>query len=322
MAGRHLNGMKRTTAFILTVFSFSGTAPAGAGRAEELFVRRIVPLFHGKCLACHGNDGAKLKGGLDMRTPAAVLKGGDSGLPGIIAGRPEESPLYLATLRTHGPSEPMPPKEADQLDQEQTGWIKDWIAGGAPWPDEARIQEIAKENEAKRSAGDGVIVKTLGALSPECADRKYKPEGLWAYQPVRKPTPPRPDADPIDALIAAEGPDGSAPAPAPLAARVTLIRRATFDLTGFPPKPEEVEAFVQDARPGAEAFAAVIERLLESPHYGERMAQHWLDVTRYADSGGFANDFERGNAWRFRDYVVRSFNADKPYDQWEPPAAF
>ncbi len=98
---------------------------------------------------------------------------------------------------------------------------------------------------------------------------------------------------------------------APSADRVTLIRRATYDLIGLPPKPEEVEAFLQDTRSDNDAFSTVIERLLDSSHYGERMAQHWLDVTRYADSSGFANDYERGNAWRYRDYVVRSFNADK-----------
>jgi hypothetical protein len=104
--------------------------------------------------------------------------------------------------------------------------------------------------------------------------------------------------------------------PAPLADRATLIRRATFDLTGLPPSPEEVAAFLRDPLTDEQAFAKVVERLLASPHYGERMAQHWLDVVRYADSSGFANDYERGNAWRYRDYVVRAFNADKPYTQF------
>ena len=98
--------------------------------------------------------------------------------------------------------------------------------------------------------------------------------------------------------------------------RRTLIRRATFDLTGLPPLPQEVEAFVNDSRSDKKAFSQVVDRLLASPHYGERMAQHWLDVVRYADSSGFANDFERGNAWRYRDDVVRSFNTDKRYDQF------
>jgi Protein of unknown function (DUF1549)/Protein of unknown function (DUF1553)/Planctomycete cytochrome C len=282
--------------------------------AELLFVRRITPLFHEKCLACHGNDEAKISGGFDMRTLATMLKGGDSETPGLIAGKPEESPLYHAVTRQHADWSPMPPKEADKLYAEQISWIQDWITGGAPWPDEARIQSIAKANEAKWSLEDGVVMKTSGGLSPEWTNRKYKPEGLWAYQPVKKQTPPANQGNPIDAFIAAKMPDGLIVAPA--ADRVTLIRRATFDLIGLPPKPEEVEAFVKDSRPDVEAFSDVIERLLESPHYGERMAQHWLDVTRYADSSGFSNDYERGNAWRYRDYVVRSFNADKRYDQF------
>ena len=282
--------------------------------AELLFVRRVLPIFHEKCLACHGNDEAKINGGLDMRTLASTLKGGDSQTSGFIVGKPEESPLYLAVTRNHADWEPMPPKEADKLYAEQIAWIKAWIAGGAPWPNDSRVQAIAKENEAQWSAEDGVVMKTSGGLSPEWTNRKYKPEGLWAYQSVTKPTPPTRQGNPIDAFIAAMMPTGLATAPA--ADRVTLIRRASFDLIGLPPKPEEVEAFVKDVRPDAEAFANVVEGLLESPHYGERMAQHWLDVTRYADSSGFSNDYERGNAWRYRDYVVRAFNSDKPYDQF------
>ncbi len=283
--------------------------------AEHLFVRRIAPLFAGKCLACHGNDESKIKGGLDLRTLAATLKGGDSGKPAIIAGKPEVSPLYLAVTRAHENEwKPMPPKDADQLYAEQLISVKQWIAGGAPWPTEERIQTIAKANEVTWSAEDGVTVVTSGGQSPEWTNRKYKLEGLWAYQPVKKPVPPETAGNPIDAFVAAKMPIGLQPAPA--ADRVTLIRRATFDLIGLPPKPEEVASFVKDPLPDAEAFTKVVERLLTSPHYGERMAQHWLDVTRYADSSGFSNDYERGNAWRYRDYVVRSFNADKRYDQF------
>ena len=304
----------KATLSILIFAVWAASQTHAADNAEQLFVRRIAPLFHEKCLTCHGNDEAKIKGGLDMRTLASTLKGGDSEQSGLVAGKPEESPLYLAVTRKHDDWEAMPPKEADKLYAEQIAWIKDWIAGDAPWPDEARIKVIAKENESKWSAEDGIIVKTSGGLSPEWTNRKYKPEGLWAYQPVKKPTPPDRPGNPVDAFIAAKMPAGLTVASA--ADRLALIRRATFDLIGLPPKPEEVEAFVKDARPDAEAFAAVIDRLLDSPHYGERMAQHWLDVTRYADSSGFSNDYERGNAWRYRDYVVRSFNADKRYDQF------
>ena len=292
----------------------SHASAANNEQAVQVFVRRVAPLFHEKCLACHGKDESQIKGGFDMRTLASTLKGGESEQPALVIGKPAESPLYLAVTRKHDDWQSMPPKEADKLSAEQMTWIKDWIAGGAPWPDESRAKEIAKSNAEKWSAEDGVTVKTSGGLSPEWTDRTYKTEGLWAYQPVRKPTSPGVERHPIDSFVNAKMPAGLQPAPA--ADRVTLIRRATFDLIGLPPTPEEVAAFVQDSRSDAEAFAKVVDRLLDSPHYGERMAQHWLDVTRYADTSGFANDYERGNAWRYRDYVVRSFNADKRYDQF------
>lgn len=283
--------------------------------AEQLFVRRIQPLFAEKCLACHGNDEKKIKGGLDMRTLAATLKGGESERPGFVPGKPDQSPLYLASLRTHDDWEPMPPKDADKLYAEQIGWIKEWIAGGAPWPDAARVKEVTKANAEKWAAEDGVLVKTSGGLAGDWTNRRYKPEGLWGYQPVKKPAVEKSGSAAIDELIGSKLPEDVKPAPP--ADALTFIRRATFDLTGLPPTPEEVAAFEQDSiRNSQAAIRSLVDRLLASPHYGERMAQHWLDVTRYADSSGFANDYERGNAWRYRDYVVRSFNADKPYDQF------
>ncbi|MBI2946204.1 MAG: PSD1 domain-containing protein [Verrucomicrobia bacterium] len=321
------------------------SADAAEDTPELLFVRRIAPLLREKCLACHGNDEKKIKGGLDLRTFSGAMKGGDSGKPALVAGKPETSPLYLAVARTNADWEPMPPKEADKLNLEQIQWIKDWVTRGGSWPDDTRAKQLVETNAKKWSAEDGVAVKTSGGLSPEWTNRKYKPEALWAYQPVRKPLVPmigkqysvisgwntevrgektklntdalttdHSPANPIDAFILAKLPAGLQPGLA--ADRRTLIRRATFDLTGLPPKPEDVDTFVKDPLPDAQAFVKVVERLLGSPHYGERMAQHWLDVVRYADSSGFANDYERGNAWRYRDYVVRSFNQDKPYDRF------
>jgi hypothetical protein len=263
------------------------------------------------------------------------MLGGDSDKPAIIPGKPDESPLILAVLRQSEDFEAMPPKEPDRLSAQQIDWLKEWITAGAPWPDAAKQKQIAATNHEKWSAEDGVIMPTSGGLSADWTNRRYKPEGMWAYQPVKKPSVPvvgpaagragdspnspgqRPglQINPIDAFIAAKLPAGLAPAPA--ADARTFIRRATFDLTGLPPTPEEVSAFASAsiANPQS-AIATLIDRLLASPHYGERMAQHWLDVVRYADSSGFANDYERGNAWRYRDYVVRSFNADKPYDRF------
>ena len=156
------------------------------------------------------------------------------------------------------------------------------------------------------------MVKTSGGLSEDWTNRKYAPKNLWAYQPVKQPKLPIPTANPIDAFIGEQLPKGLNPAP--LADRLTLIRRVTFDLTGLPPTPKEIDNFIKDQKPGA--YGRLLNRLLDSTHYGEQWGRHWLDVVRYADSGGFANDFERPNAWRYRDYVIRAFNSDKPYDQF------
>ena len=151
------------------------------------------------------------------------------------------------------------------------------------------------------------------------SDWDFEEADLWAFRPVVKVKLPTTGVDPasvrtsVDSFVLAKlAEQGIAPAPA--ADRVTLIRRVTYDLTGLPPTPEEVEAFVNDDSGGA--YKALVDRLLDSPRYGERWGRHWLDVTRYADTAGYSNDFERPNAWRYRDYVIRSFNDDKPYDQF------
>ncbi|MDP7158937.1 MAG: DUF1549 domain-containing protein, partial [SAR324 cluster bacterium] len=253
-----------------------------------------------------------MKGEFDMRTRADLLKGGESEEPSIVPGKPLQSPLYLASTRAHEDDwEPMPPKENDKLSAKEIAYIRDWIAGGAPWPDAQRIT-VLLEQEDPWATEDGVLVKTSGGLSREWTNRKYASEDLWAYQPIRHPEPPMESTNPIDGFIEAQLPGGLQPAPA--ADRLTLIRRATFDLTGLPPTPEEIDCFLADGTPGA--YGRLLARLLASTHYGEQWGRHWLDVVRYADSGGFANDFERPNAWRYRDYVVRSFNQDKPYHQF------
>ncbi|TWT80198.1 Planctomycete cytochrome C [Planctomycetes bacterium CA13] len=290
--------------------------------SEILFVRRIGPLLREKCLGCHGNDPDAIEGSLDVRSMSGLLAGGDSGEPSIVSGKFDDSPLYLAATRFSDDWSEMPPKESEQLTAEQLAWLRDWIASGAVWPDQTRRNEIESEYEKEWSVEDGTAVKTAGGLDVDWTNRKYDPAGLWAYQPVTRPSLPaspgsvegKATVDPIDLLIEQALSDGIKVAPR--ADRRTLIRRATFDLTGLPPTPREVEAFLSDRSPDRAAFARVVDRLLDSPHYGERMAQHWLDVVRYADSSGFANDFERGNAWRYRDYVIRSFNDDKPYNEF------
>ena len=292
--------------------------PAEPGAGEKLFALQVKPLFAGKCNGCHADEPDDLKGEFDMRSRDSILKGGEtySGDEILIPGEGEKSYLYLLASRAE-PDFEMPPKEADRLTREQEWAIRDWIDAGAPWPDDERVAWIREHH------GDGVIVKTSGGLSEDWTHRRYRKEDLWGYQPVRRPEVPGPDQtgssrgpDPVDSFLGARMKELDVE-PAPPAGARALIRRATFDLTGLPPAPAEVrdfeKAFAQDADA---AWAALVERLLASPRYGEQWGRHWLDVVRYADSSGYANDYERPNAWRYRDYVVRSFNRDKPYDQF------
>ena len=282
--------------------------------SDMLFAHKILPMFKAKCLACHGEDPKKIKGDFDMRTYSGLLRGGESEEPSVVPGKPLQSPLYMAVKRDHEDQwEPMPPKENDKLSTEQTDHIRNWIEGGAPWPGPESLSKLLKEKDPW-SADGSVKVKTSGGLSEDWTNRKYEESKLWAYQPISKPNL-RTNDHPVDALIRARSPEGLSVA---LSAEVlTLIRRVTFDLTGLPPKPREVQAFKmawEKDRDGA--WEDLIDQLLASPHYGEQMARHWLDVVRYADSAGFSNDYPRPHAWRYRDYVVRSFNNDKPYDQF------
>lgn len=299
-------------AFCLAGFAGQEERPATptATEAERLFATKVLPLFKEKCLACHGDDAADLRGEFDMRSLKGLLAGGESEEPSIVPGDPDVSPLVQAI--EWGELE-MPPKENDRLTPEQIGFVRSWIAGGAPWPDEATIERL---NAQGWDAADGVQVATSGGLSAEWTGRRYDPADLWAYQPVERPVVPAASgsrANPIDAFLGAKLKEVEL-TPATVADRLTLIRRATFDLTGLPPTPREVAAFLRDESP--DAYERVVDRLLASPHYGEQAARLWLDVTRYADSAGFSNDFERPHAWRYRDYVVRSFNTDKAYDRF------
>ncbi|GAB5442091.1 MAG: PSD1 and planctomycete cytochrome C domain-containing protein [Fuerstiella sp.] len=282
--------------------------------SEVLFTRRISPLLREKCLGCHGNNPDEIEGGFDVRSLKTLTAGGDSEEPGVVAGKPESSSIYLAARREEESFSAMPPKEAEKLNGQQLKWLHDWIKSGAAWPSKERQESIREKYSEAWSVEDGIAVKTSGGLAADWTNRKYDPNGLWAYQPVQSPQLRNDERNPIDELIEQALPNGLTVAPR--AGRRTLIRRATFDLTGLPPTPTEVSEFLNDQKSDREAFAKVVDRLLESHHYGERMAQHWLDVVRYADSSGFANDYERGNAWRYRDYVVRAFNEDKSYDEF------
>jgi hypothetical protein len=286
---------------------------ATSRQAERLFTLRVYPLLKEKCFGCHGNDPKDLRGDLDMRTRDDLLKGGESEEPSLVPGKPNESPMYLAVLWD---GLEMPPKENDRLTEVDTEYIRKWIEAGAPWPDAETQLRIKKKEWSVRENEDGLIVDTSGGLADDWTYRRYQKEDLWAFQPVKRPSVPADVGQPIDFLVDSKIDDAGIKAAAEADFR-TLIRRATYDLTGLPPTPFEVFQFRQAFEKNPEkAWSDLISRLLESDHYGERWAQHWLDVVRYADTAGFSNDYERSNAWRYRDYVVRAFNKDKPYNEF------
>ena len=288
--------------------------------AERLFTLKVLPLLKAKCFACHGGDANDIKGEFDVRSREAVLKGGESEEPAIVPGKPEDSPLYLAVLWD---GLEMPPKENDRLTKQEAEYIRQWIAAGAPWPDAQAQLAIQQHEWSVVENEDGIIVTTSGGLADSWTYRRYQRDDIWAFRKVEgeswKAVGERLKAEgrhPVDWFLQQRMQEAGVE-PAPQADPLTLIRRATFDLTGLPPAPDEVIRFLAEwKRDSEQAWSDLIDRLLDSPHYGERWGQHWLDVTRYADTGGMSNDFERSNLWRYRDYVIRSFNNDKPYDQF------
>ena len=284
--------------------------------AERHFTIRVLPLLKTKCFGCHGDDATDVKGEFDMRSREAMVRGGESDERALLAGKPNESPIYQA-IRWDGLE--MPPKENDRLSDQQIEWVRMWIAAGAPWPSGAVQDRIRKEYRAERVNEDGELITTSGGLSDDWTYRRYQSDDLWAYRPIANPKVPWQHTDnehPIDAFINRRLATNKIE-PAAQADSLTLIRRATLDLTGLPPTSQQIKRFEKEAISNQRsAISGLIDRLLASGRYGEQMARRWLDVVRYADSAGFSNDFARPNAWRYRDYVIRSFNTDKPYDQF------
>lgn len=308
---------QRAFAFVIAAAVVMSLAPNARAdeiaAAEQLFTLKVLPLLKAKCFACHGEKADDVKGALDMRSRESLLKGGESEEPSLVPGQPDKSPMFLA-IKWVGLE--MPPKENDRLTAEQIEWIRRWIAAGAPWPDASAQKRYRELEWSTPTTADGVLVKTSGGLSDDWTYRRYKPADVWAFQPLKKVAPPGKASNPIDQFhgerLAAAKVDS-----APQADPRTLIRRATLDLIGLPPTPAEIDSFVAAWKQNSgQAWLALIDRLLASPHYGERWAQHWLDVARYADTGGYSNDYERSNMWRYRDYVIRAFNDDKPYNQF------
>jgi len=271
-----------------------------AGR-EQFFEQNVRPLLAENCYSCHSDK--KQKADLRLDSLEAILKGGESG-PAVVPGKPDLS-LLVEAINYAGPE--MPP--TGKLAPEKIAVLTRWVSLGAPWPSRDRAAA-----HATSIAGSNLLKSKLTA-----ADRAF-----WSLQPVRKPLVPTPTKagvtnwdgwtrNPIDRFIIKSLLDHGL-TPAPEADKPTLIRRTTFDLTGLPPTPEELDAFVADQAP--EAYERLIDRLLASPRYGQRWARHWLDLVRYAESDGYRQDAFRPQAWLYRDYVVRAFNTDKPYDRF------
>ena len=279
---------------------------------EQIFAFQIHTLLVNKCFACHGADAQKIEGELDLTTRAGMMRGGASGESSVFPEDTVNSPLLQAALRDSDSWAAMPPKESERLTSVELGYFKDWIDAGAPWPDEQRLKQLQRGRNPW-GTGNEIRVATSGGLSEEWTNRTYEPGNIWAFQPIAKPDLPDNDGvHPVDHFIQTRMPVGLKSALE--ADPITLIRRLSYTLTGLPPTPEQIDRFVSDR--SAEAYENLIDRYLASERYGEQWGKHWLDVVRYADSSGFANDYERPNAWRYRDYVIRSFNQDKPYDQF------
>lgn len=253
------------------------------------FARDIEPIFHTKCYQCHGPDTQMV--GLRFDRKEEALKGSYSG-PVIVPGNAAQSKL-IERVSSDKEGFRMPPA-GNSLTASEISAIKAWINQGAIWP----------ENLASRAI----------AQKPSQADRK----SYWSFQPVRRPQEPVVGdrswiRNPIDSFVLARL-ESEGIAPSPEADKITLIRRVSFDLIGLPPTMEEVSAFLMDNQPGA--YERLVNRLLDSPHYGERWARQWLDLARYADSDGFEKDLPRPYAWRWRQYVIDALNRDKPFDQF------
>ncbi|MGB3118977.1 MAG: c-type cytochrome domain-containing protein, partial [Verrucomicrobiales bacterium] len=214
-------------AFVTVVAGGGTSATLGApfGEAEVLFARRVWPLLQEKCAACHGEDEAKRKGGLDLGNWKKLQLGGESGLPGVIPGKAESSPLYLSVTRANEDWEAMHPKENDRLEAEQISWIKAWIVGGAPGLEETQRNLVRSASGGAEQEGETVV--TSGGLSGDWTNRRYKSEDLWAYRPVAIPIRGATgDKHPIDAFLEAH-PSGASSLSAPPADKHTLLRRIT-----------------------------------------------------------------------------------------------
>ncbi|MCX6981917.1 MAG: PSD1 and planctomycete cytochrome C domain-containing protein [Verrucomicrobia bacterium] len=280
----------------LTGLLFLSALMSAAEPDAKLPPADVYAVLEAHCVKCHG--GENTKGGLDLVTREALLRGGESGAA-VVLGKPDASLLIRQVRHEEDPHMPhKEPKLPDAAIAQLVAWVKD----GAPY-----TRALAKTPQT----GAG---KDAAKFAVTDADRSH-----WSFQPIRRPTPPtlqNPKSDiqnPIDLFVLAKL-EAAGLSLSPAAGKATLIRRATLDLIGLPPTPAEIDAFVNDTSP--QAYERLLDRLLASPHYGERWGRHWLDLARFAETDGFEHDAVRQHSWRYRDYVVKSFTDDKPYDRF------
>ncbi len=285
----------RRAKFILPIIPLLISLSVSKAEAEqpseqtEFFEKNIRPIFVERCYKCHSAESEKLKGGLRLDSKEGVLNGGETG-SAIIPGNPEKS-LLMKAIRYVDPDLQMPPKKP--LAEQQIKNFETWIKMGAPYP-EVQSSKFKVQSSSESASSH------------------------WAFQPIKNFAPPKVrnrkwPKNEVDQFILAKLEENNL-SPVSSADRRTLIRRATFDLIGLPPTPDEIENFLADKSPNA--FEKILDRLLASPHYGERWARHWLDVARYADTSGCNSDYPIPAAYKYRNYVIDSFNKDKPYDEF------
>jgi cytochrome c553 len=270
-------------------------APDPAG--VEFYEKNVRPVFADNCYRCHSTSAPKVRGGLYLDSLTGILKGGEDGAV-IIPGDPDKSPL-ISAIRREDKDTAMPPKTP--LEESAVLALTQWVKMGAPGPAD--------------------IVAAPGKAAPPrdpTAEYDRLRHELWSWQSIKNPAVPTgPDdawaSNNIDRFVLAKLEESDLH-PSAKADKVTLIRRATFDLIGLPPTPAEVDAFVKDSSP--DAFSKVVDRLLASPHFGERWGRHWLDVARYGESTGMTRNLPYFYAWRYRDYVISAFNQDKPFNRF------
>ena len=290
-----MRGMNMSLVPVLAAVGLTAAAGGSVVHAQTAspvtFTDDIRPIFERSCWNCHGE--ASQLSDLDLRTRAAAIAGGTRG-PALVPGRADESRLYQVVSGLAAPPMPM---GGERLSDAEIAAVGAWIDDGAHWD----------------AAGATSAVAALTAL--EDSELPAGARDYWAFKlPLQAPVPASPTFEhPVDRFLDAARREAGVTA-GPRADPLTRLRRAYLDLTGLPPTPEQVDEFLADT--GRGGWERLIDRLLDSPQYGERWGRHWLDVARYADSTGFEQDYTRPNAWRYRDYVINAFNQDKPYNQF------